>query len=376
MNIVMNVFDCIICGSGISGSYLAYCLNKASVKNIKNILVLDNRAQKDRQTSTKNLSFWSKDTFPFSECAEKTWKKVAIHDAKNYLTFGLNSYRYYSLSEGALQTRMWESLKKNNKLFFKNEYIVSICEENNLGCVKTEGHTYYGKYIFDSVSVPECDGSKTRMQGKSWRIRFIEHVFDSSAVSFMDFRTLNTKELMFFYILPFSKTEAIIEVAHFASTSAKQQDYEHLLHRYLSAAYAGKTYKYRENIGTKNSYSMFVPKSRKNGHVIRIGRAAGLIKPTSGFGVIKIFKDTDKLVYALANDLPIPRVYSGIPYWLSDICMTFMTRHTNIDSSFFISLFKNHSADTILSFLNEESSSEDLKQLIRVPVSLLFAAHN
>ena len=372
----MNVFDCIICGSGISGNYAAYSLSKSLIKNWRNILLIDSRSLQERQASQKNLSFWSKDTFPFGESAEKTWNKISLHTAESSITADLNDYRYYSITEGALQKRMWEVLKENRNLCFKKEHIVDISNEKNGGSVKTEKQTYYGKYIFDSVSVPDCNGTKIRMQGKSWRIRFAKPVFDSSTVTFMDFRTLDTKELMFFYILPLNHTNAIIEVAHFAPAKAKKQNYEELLHRYLSSVYPEKIYTCKENIDTKSSYSMAIPKSRKNGHIVRIGRAAGLVKPTSGFGVIKIFRDTDKLVYALKNDLPMPRVYAGIPYWLSDICMSFMISHKGIDSSFFISLFEKYSADMILSFLNEEASPDDLSHLINVPASLFFTRNH
>ncbi len=368
----MKVFDCIICGSGISGSYLAYSLSKASIKHVRSILLLDNRSLREKQRSMKNISFWSKDTVPFGESAEKTWNKLSLHNVKSSLTVELKSYRYFSFTEGNLQKRIWEVLKDNRNLFFKNEHIVSICEENNIGCVKTDKYTYYGKYIFDSVTVPTSNSIKTSMQGKSWRISFAKPVFDSSTVTFMDFRTLDTNELMFFYVLPISKTRAVIELAHFVHNTAIKQDYERLLHRYLSFVYQENNYTCRENIGTKCSYSMFLPKRRYKGNVIRIGRAAGLVKPTSGFGVIRIYKDIDKLVYALKNDLPIPRVSSGIPYWLSDMCMMYMTSHKVVGSSFFISLFEKYSADTILSFLNEEASREDLSQLISVPASLFL----
>lgn len=366
-------FDYIICGSGISGSYLAYSLSTTLLSKSRSILILDSRSLTEREESKKNLSFWSKDTFPFSKYAEKTWSKISLYNDTNSLTTSLDTYRYYSITEGILQKSMWGIVNSNHKICFKKEHIVEICNESDLGCVKTNSETYYAPYIFDSVSLPTTKEKQSSMRGKSWRISFDKPAFDEESVTFMDFRTLTTKELMFFYILPISRTRGVIEVAHFAHPNGQRQNYELLLRRYLSIVFPEKEYTLYENKGAKNDYALFIPKIRKKKSIIRIGRAAGLIKPTSGFGVIKIFQDTRKLVHALNNDLPIPEIYSGIPYWLSDLCMSYMTAHKGVNSSFFMELFRNYSADTVLSFLNEEASAGDLSKLIRVPVSLIFS---
>ena len=66
-----------------------------------------------------------------------------------------------------------------------------------------------------------------------WHVKVPDAAFDPEVVTLMDFKTRTDDQIQFFYVLPFSETEALVE-ATFISRSALPADvYETEIRSYL-----------------------------------------------------------------------------------------------------------------------------------------------
>src|SRR6185503_9435492 len=94
----------------------------------------------------------------------------------------------------------------------------AIEERGDFVAVNVEGETFEGRWLMDSrfrLADLHIDPRKwhlSRQHFTGWLLRAPAGSFDPSAATLFDFRTGLEEERSFFYVLPFSSEEALVEL--------------------------------------------------------------------------------------------------------------------------------------------------------------------
>ena len=145
------------------------------------------------------------------------------------------------------------------------------------------------------------------MSGPGIRVRADHAVFDSKTATLFD----PLDEESFAYLLPLSPVEALLESASFGPVF--QEDQAPLL-RYLRERYpeARFTVTHAEwgwvPLG-------FAPSQTTGPQHILIGAKRGLVKPSAGYGVVRIAKVSKHLARLWREDRPLPPTWQSSWQW-------------------------------------------------------------
>ena len=111
-------------------------------------------------------------------------------------------------------------------------------QELNIVTVKTNQNTYTANHVFDS-RLPEVFQKTVSnyinivQHFKGWIIKNEEPIFDENSFVMMDYRLKDGEQTTFTYVLPFSKTEALVEFTYFTEHPVYETVYDHYIKTYI-----------------------------------------------------------------------------------------------------------------------------------------------
>ncbi|MEY3746444.1 MAG: hypothetical protein RIQ76_985, partial [Pseudomonadota bacterium] len=210
-------FDIGIIGAGLSGLTLG---NSLLSKKINNFILFE----KDINTkSDKTYSFWSGPGLidikkSFSAKPKKEWSQIEIKVKGKSYKIDLGEYRYACYSSESILGELYKNLAKKG-IQVKQGHSVKDVRKNQDGWeVKLKSKKILLKNIVDSRPNKTFDDKYPSLKQVFLGSEIIsnENTFDEDVVTLMDFAE-SKKNVIFTYILPFSKTKALIETTFFSS---------------------------------------------------------------------------------------------------------------------------------------------------------------
>jgi lycopene beta-cyclase len=189
----------------------------------------------------------------------------------------------------------------------------------------------------------------------------------------MDFRTQQDGAMRFFYVLPSSDRQALIEYVTCAREKPCIAQQEYALAEYLAMAF-GLVDCQVERREEGASLLTSRPFERRLGrHVMAIGAAGGRIKPTTGYAFARIQRDSAGIVDSLrrcGHPFDVPK--DAWRYRCYDAAMLeIMASNGERIAPIFAKMFHRNSADRIFRFLDEVASPwDDLRLAASLPPAL------
>lgn len=170
------------------------------------------------------------------------------------------------------------------------------------------------------------------------------------------------------YVLPTSKTEALLEPTLFSHKHLKLEEYE------------AEIKNYAQKLGIKNyeivdkergSIPMTSYKFWKNNtkNVLNIGTSGGWTKASTGFTFYHTNKKSNELISFLEIDSDFTKFHKKTKFWFYDlIFLDVLDQRNELGSQVFSSLLIKGNPELVFKFLNEETSFlEDLKVMLKCP---------
>jgi len=212
----MKEYDYVIIGGGCSGLSLAYELELHNKLLNKSLAIIEPRYEYKRD---KTWSFWKVFNHNFDDCVKKRWNSFTINTSENTNELSSEAFPYQSIDSGKFYAKINSKLSKNKNIsFFKN--ISEINLENSI--------------IFNSVFEGETDKSKLWQHFQGIEIETSNDIFDDRILNLMDFNCDQKNDVHFFYTLPFSKKNALIETTWLSSLEDQSMmDYDQQLENYI-----------------------------------------------------------------------------------------------------------------------------------------------
>jgi lycopene beta-cyclase len=381
----MPNFDIIIAGGGCAGLSLAYQLINSPLAD-RSILIVD---RDDKDQNDRTWAYWSDRPTPFQEIVRATWDRlrftapagapagdhiIPTDDWQYAMIRGDDFYRHIRDLLAARPNVTW--IKAAVKRIEDGADGATVwLDLDGPGPAGVEA--YHGAWVFDSlfnILHFKPDGTRYRhlqQHFKGWFIETPTDAFDPTAATIFDFRTPQDGELRFFYVLPISPREALVEYVGLSLV-----DYDALLDRYVREVLGIAAYRIiSDEIGVTPLTDYPFPRQRGR-HIMATGIQGGLVKPTTGYAYTRIQDDATAIVRSLlAHGHPFDVPTSSWLYrWLDSVMLEVMAVEPECLGAAFQTMFSRNPGPRIFRFLDERATARDIVGLVLSLPRLPFVA--
>jgi lycopene beta-cyclase len=348
----------LIAGSGLAGLSLASSLAGGD----NEITLID---QQRKNTNDRTWCFWTTQPHKYQSQLTHSWSKIRVASSTKDLVLDIAPYTYCMIRSQDWYKSQWDLLNESPNISMLLDTVESINPQS--GIVQTSNQQLRGDLIFSSIinkQDVELDNRHTLLQQHfvGWWIETEEDSFDPEIATFMDFRTEQHNQTRFVYVLPISKTRALIEYTVFSAALLQGEEYEEALDNYIRDVL--KITKFAIVETEKGAIPMtdlpFTP--LRDNHLIKIGTAGGFVKPSAGFA----FTRTQKAVGIISDLITrgkelLPRLYrTPFRYRLYDsVVLKALATGKLKGEQFFTQLFEHAPAGLVLRFLDENTSIQE-----------------
>lgn len=366
----MKHFDYIFTGAGLSALMTVYKMVLSGKFKDKSMLLLDENPKK---TNDRTWCFWEESNGTWETIIHKKWDSALFADENFRRDLDLKPYRYNMAKGLDFYNLVFDLISKQENITFINQKVLEIEESENLILIQTDTESFSCSKLFNSIYNKQKAENQTeypvlQQHFIGWFIKSEQPVFNPEQATFMDFSVEQRGNTRFMYVLPTSKTEALMEYTLFSKNVLQRQEYETEIQKYI------------QNLGITNyeiiekeqgSIPMtcypFWEANTKN--VINIGTSGGWTKASTGYTFKNSDKKSTELVSFLQRKTDFTKFYKRTKFWFYDLLLlAILDRKNEIGSTIFSSLFKKGSPKLIFKFLDEETSLlEDIQVILKCP---------
>ncbi|WP_163400183.1 lycopene cyclase family protein [Flavobacterium fluviatile] len=366
-------FDYIFTGTGLSSLMTVYKMVLSGKFTDKLILLLDENAKK---TNDRTWCFWAKEETLWHSIISKKWDSALFANENFRRELDLKPYQYNQIRGIDFYNFVFDKLSKHSYITFLNEKVTDINELESHVFIGTEKNRYTCNYLFNSIYTKAFAESQSKypvlqQHFVGWFVKTDKEVFNPEQATFMDFSVEQRGNTRFMYVLPTSKTQALIEYTLFSENLLSKEEYENEIQIYLRNLGADQ-YQIVEKEQGSIPMTCFPFWKKNTKRVLNIGTAGGWTKASTGYTFRNSDKKSTKLVEFLQNDtsrLSMKLFHKKSRFWFYDLLLLdILYRHNELGSSIFSSLFKKGNPKLIFKFLDEETTlTEDLKVILKCP---------
>ncbi len=358
-------YDIIFCGCGLSTLIFLQKIISDSYFDNKSILVIEKNAF---SIPKKTWSFWDSKNSKWNDFVIKSWDNISFKSYNFNTKKKLDTINYKMIKSEPFYKKILDDLKSLPNITFHKAEVKSVQDTGNLVKVTTDSNQFLGNKVFNSIidnSYLKDDKYPVLLQHfMGWSIKVSEDTFDEKTALLMDFSIKQNDETRFFYVLPTSRREALVEFTLFSKNILDDKQYEVEIINYLSSL---KIDNYTINESEKGVIPMtcypFDKKNSKN--LIHIGTAGGWTKPSTGYTFRFIDKYSSKLIDFLKSNKSFKKFKTKNRFWLYDLLFIDVLYFNNkLGSNLFERLFKNNKFSSIFKFLDNESNFIDEIKII------------
>jgi len=363
-------YDFIFLGAGCASLSLVMRMIKSGKFADKKILLID------KEPKTKNdrtWCFWETTPGFFEPIVYRQWEKIAVLNNDVSLSLEIAPYRYKMIRGIDFYDYCFREIAKHNNIEIAYGTVTDVEYEKD-DLVLTIDNTKHrlfgaGTEVFSSLYKPgEPDKKTIRLlqHFKGWLIETNKQVFDPCQATIMDFRVDQAKGTTFCYVLPLSPVSALVEYTLFSPGLLSQEDYDKGLKNYIQSFLQIEDYTIKDT----EFGSIPMTNERFDGSAWMLGTAGGQTKASSGYTFQFIQKKSDQLLDYLIRKKNL-NYFPSVPkrFRFYDNTLLHILYHNKYPGNkIFTRLFKKNKPQSVLKFLDNESTlSEELKIISTLP---------
>lgn len=352
-------YDYIVTGGGCAGlSFIMQVLQTTALQK-KRILLIEKEA---KNTNDRTWCFWEKGEGFFEKIVYRNWERAWFHANEYSSLKTLAPYKYKMIRGVDFYSHCHEIINNSTRVDHIIEEVSSLENQSDGVIVKTNLAEYHGQYVFNSILFEKPIIQKgyfyLLQHFKGWVIETATASFNPHEATLMDFRVNQQEGTTFFYVMPFSETQALIEFTLFTPSLLDDIIYEESLKNYIEEKLGITNYMVIEKeFGVIPMTDHDFPEG--DGRIIHLGTAGGKTKPSSGYTFKFIQKHVSELVLRLQNEgNPIIKS-SNIKkrfLWYDRVLLHILFHRKVEGARVFRLLFKRNSIKRLFSFLDNEST--------------------
>ncbi len=371
-----NKIDYGIVGAGAAGLWLALELDRGNCLTNRKLIIFEENAQKG---DDRTWCFWSPDDVGDSvikNSVSHSWSRVSYScSAKNSIS--ISPYRYYYIRSSDFYEEAKRVLNKNPNIEFVYESVEDYTSTDVGIELKTgTGQKIMCEKVFTSAfkpfySLPQIHFWQT-FAGR--RVKFEKEVFDNRCFTLMDFGIPQGGATQFLYVLPTSKTEALIEVTKFGKEDLDREFASQTIEKAVKTFDAGyrfideETGKIPMSLKLESEFS-----THPDARIIPIGTVSGAIKATTGYGFLEMRNRAKVIAQGCISGNFQPFRQSARFKFYDQLLLTILKEEPQRGKEVFTSLLYGTPPQKVFKFLSEKTSIfEDLHVFSSLPVTLFL----
>ncbi len=336
----------------------------------KTILLIDFDTKK---TNDRTWCFWEKPNHEWQNIVSKKWKTALFANENSSRNIDLSPYEYNMILGLDFYNLVFDLIEKQKNITFLKDKVLSFNDDSSQIQVTCENENYSCDKLFNSIhnrieSENQTKYAVLQQHFIGWFIKSEQVVFDPEIATFMDFSLQQNGNTKFMYVLPTSKTEALLEPTLFSHKHLKLEEYELEIKNYAQKLGIKKYEIVDKERGSipMTSYP-FWKNNTKN--IINIGTAGGWTKASTGFTFYHTNKKTDELITFLKSEVDFTKFHKKTRFWFYDlIFLDVLDQRNELGSQVFSSLLLKGNPELIFKFLNEETTFlEEIKVMLKCP---------
>lgn len=366
----MKHFDFIFTGTGLSALMTVYKMIQSGEFKEKSILLLDADSKK---ANDRTWCFWAKEDSVWEKSISKKWDLALFANENFKRILELKPYKYNMVRGLDFYNQVFNLISKQENITFFNSKVLEIEESENLIMIQTETESFSCNKLINSI----YNKQKVENQSKypllqqhfiGWSIKSQEAVFDPEQATFMDFSVEQKGNTRFMYVLPRSKTEALLEYTLFSHQHLERSEYETEIQNYIQKL-GSTNYEIIEKEQGSIPMTCYPFWKLNTKNVINIGTSGGWTKASTGYTFKNSDKKSTELVHFLQNKNDFRKFHKKTKFWFYDLLLLdILDRKNELGSVIFSSLFKKSNPTLIFKFLDEETSfTEDIRVILKCP---------
>ena len=358
-------YNYIICGGGASGLLLANNLVSDPFFLNKNILLIEKDSKK---INDRTWCFWEKGKSDLDEIVSRTWNSAYFKAQKFEKKFFTEPYTYKMIRGIDFYKKLNFSESKHQNLTYLNAEINLINKTHNI--VTTNKGIFSGDYIFSSIY--DINILKNQTKYPLLKQHFLgqlvvteNKIFSPDIVTLMDFDLPQENSTRFMYVLPFSKTKALVEYTLFSPNELKKDEYTDSIKSYLKNLKSGN-YKVLETEQGSIPMTAYKFKSGNTKNLLNIGTAGGWTKASTGYTFLNTVNKTKSLISFLKEEKPLNEFEKNSRFWFYDLLyLDVLHKYNNMGNLLFKKMFEKNDPEKIFKFLdNKTTILEELKLML------------
>jgi lycopene beta-cyclase len=348
--------DIAIIGGGCAGLSLAVAL--AELAPHLSVQILEERTDYVRD---RTWCYWNTERHPFESCVSHSWDRWRVSLGDRHVLQQSDRYRYQHIPADRFYGFALKKIQHSPRQQLTTGVLVQSAGRE----LETSAGSIRARWTFDSRPVRhQSPGLVQRFVG--WHIRTELACFNSTTVELMDFQHSEMDgRAVFFYTLPFSEHDALVEVTYLERPSLPRADAEFELRRRLEELTHGGWYEvlFREQASLPMTCSLSGEANTEG--VVRIGTPAGRVKPSSGYAFLRIQRQCRAIARALAAGTPVPKLFEPRFYGALDkVFLEVLEEKVSSAPAYFLPLFERVPADNLIRFLSECGNMEEAVPVI------------
>ena len=373
----MKHYNYIFAGAGLSALMTVYKMIKSGKFSDKAILLLDENPKK---TNDRTWCFWEEKNETWDAIVTKKWNSALFANQNQSVNIDLTPNKYNQIRSVDFYNFVLNEISKHDNITFENQKVVDF-EENEASIVlKTETDSFSCDQLFNSILNPfEVENQKQypllQQHFIGWFIESDQEVFNSEQATFMDFSVEQKGNTRFMYVLPTSKTEALLEYTLFSKSLLETKEYESEIEIYLKKL--GVTnYKIVEKERGSIPMTCFPFWKNNTKRLLNIGSAGGWTKASTGYTFKNADKKSTHLIQFLQTNTDFRQFHKINKFWFYDLLLLDILNRTNeMGSKIFSALFTKPNPQLNFKFLDEETTfAEDLQVIWKCPKPIFIRA--
>lgn len=363
-------WDVLIVGGGLGGLSLAAELAQPQYAHLR-VLVLEKRARYQRD---RTWSYWGTHRHRYTDLERRRWHRWSVQfegqqcvQASGIPYCTIDADDFYSAAVAQIAATTHVQLRMDCAVLS----VDALDTYRELPQVHLEdGGRESARWIMDARPNSQWLGTGLVQHFVGWEIRTPYDCFDDTLVELMDFQPASAG-LHFFYVLPYGPRHALVETT-WISTLGVPPDYEAELRGYLQRRYGlgpfECVYQERGQLPLQGE-----PQATASSRIVRVGQAAGTLRPSTGFAFLETIADARRLAQCLgqagANTAAVPSFQRHpLNRWMDRVFFQALATRWPVAPRYFMALFSGTTAQTLVPFLSGNATLwQRLKVVMQLP---------
>ncbi|MAQ18753.1 MAG: hypothetical protein CMN30_28645 [Sandaracinus sp.] len=331
-----------IVGAGMSGLSLAVALRRLG----RRVDVYEAAAEPPR---SRTFCGFEVEDHPFTSAVGHRWNDVVVRGPGETHRRPLVRHPYAMIEGSAFVDRALGLLEGTDVRLHFGAPVADVADLADAA------------HVFDSRPAPPAPDALLQVFAGRF-VRTAEPRFDPGAATLMDFRVDQSRGVHFVYVLPTSRTEALVEDTYFVPGPLAPEVFAETLDAQLAAL--GDHEVLATEAGTIPMSTAEPPPAPPG--VTRIGLAGGVAKASTGYAFLFAQRHAQAIRVALREGRPPPAtVRSAQQVFLDQVFLERLRAEPTAGHRLFLRMFERTSGDRLARFLSETASLRDTLAIMR-----------